>query len=526
MELDCLPKQLFLVIIMKFNLIYCEFLPPGPANRRVIMSDNPSEVSSNNSEFQPGLRALISGEVHKQLSQERETIRAAANIGLKIIGAAFVLLFGIFTVFGLTTWSDIKKQTADYVKIRVDELIQKSDTETGVKQMLNDLVNRAIVNSMLSSERRSDHRQESRKDFELTKNDWDRLRSWLKLENLGTQEFSDVLTILDGQSEERKKVDANGFLSDMLYPPKGSSYEWIKKQPDKRLAIMSNFRHRDMGGPATEIARSVNQSLEMRLKALIYLAEVRYTEGFDRVIALASSATESELRTQALLSAAPLRPADPRVDSEVKKLIKGPGSSDNVLAALRIVKALWSGEERYDSESDMERRVIALSRELLTFAFDHDIYFSVTSRPNVEARVAAFVRQSSRSAGRVDFGPAREFDGIKPYWALMEDAANKGNIVKLTQLMLRGVPYVGAEVTLSSQSKIDVIDQTGQVRTLDGDHVQKLILRRPRGPGPRGEGLIGEWKSSDNQTENGRCTQLSGGGFNLSLYFRSPSLDQ
>src|SRR5262249_22845077 len=108
----------------------------------------------------------------------------------------------------------------------------------------------------------------------------------------------------------------------------------------------------------------------------------------------------------------------------------------------------------------------------------------------------------------------------------MEDAANKGNNVKLTQLMLRGVPYAGAAVTLSSQLYIDVIDETGQVRTLDGDPVQKLILRRPRGPGPRGEGLIGEWKSSDNQTENGRCTQLSGGGFNLSLYFRSPSLDQ
>jgi hypothetical protein len=117
------------------------------------------------------IQALVAAEVEKQLGRERVILKDAGNLALKIIVGAFGLLFAIFTVFGITTWKDIKTETAALVKTRIEELIQKSDSETGVRQTLNDLVNKAIVSSELII-----LKGEANK-FELPKYEWDCLRS-------------------------------------------------------------------------------------------------------------------------------------------------------------------------------------------------------------------------------------------------------------------------------------------------------------------------------------------------------------
>jgi hypothetical protein len=157
-----------------------------------------------------------------QLDRERAILKEAGSIALKVIGGAFATLLAILTVFGLTTWKEIAKVTTEYMKLRVDDLVQKSDSETGVKQVLNDLVNRAIVSSELASKQRG-----NKDTIELPKTEWDRLKEWIKVESLENQEFSDALAILNAQSSDRKKIDANSFLSEMLNPPDGSSYQWL-----------------------------------------------------------------------------------------------------------------------------------------------------------------------------------------------------------------------------------------------------------------------------------------------------------
>jgi hypothetical protein len=197
-----------------------EFKPEGPKPKQ------PNAVP-------PEVKAMIQAEIRDQLDRERAILRDAGSLALKIVGGAFALLVAIFTVFGLTTRKDLANQTTDYMKQRVDGLIQSNDSETGVKQTLNDLVNHAIVAAELTSSSRQPDKM-----LDLPKFEWDRLKAWLKSESLQTQDFKDTLAILNTQSAERKKTDANGFLSEMLNPPDASPYRWIVKQPEKRLAIM------------------------------------------------------------------------------------------------------------------------------------------------------------------------------------------------------------------------------------------------------------------------------------------------
>jgi hypothetical protein len=86
------------------------------------------------------------------------------------------------------------------MKQRVDGLIQNSDSESGVKQTLNDLVNRSILAAELTSLSR-----QPGKPLDLPKFEWDRLKAWLKSESLEDQEFRDALALLNAQGSERKK---------------------------------------------------------------------------------------------------------------------------------------------------------------------------------------------------------------------------------------------------------------------------------------------------------------------------------
>jgi hypothetical protein len=116
--------------------------------------EKPADVRTTSPSVEHEIRALVAAEVQMQLDRERAILKEAGSIALKVIGGAFATLLAILTVFGLTTWKEIAKVTTEYMKLRVDDLVQKSDSETGVKQVLNDLVNRAIVSSELASKQR------------------------------------------------------------------------------------------------------------------------------------------------------------------------------------------------------------------------------------------------------------------------------------------------------------------------------------------------------------------------------------
>jgi hypothetical protein len=195
------------------------------------MRDSIGETGANDvsvttaSRVDPGLevqlRTLITQEVHQQLERERALIQKVGGVALKVIGGAFAALVAFLTALGFTTWKEIKGSATEYMQRRVDDLVQRTDGETGVKDTLNNLVNRAILSSALTSLQITSSK-DGRAASDIAPNEWLRLKTWVKSENLGTQEFSDVLSMLNLQSDETKKIDANAFLSEMLSPPASS----------------------------------------------------------------------------------------------------------------------------------------------------------------------------------------------------------------------------------------------------------------------------------------------------------------
>jgi hypothetical protein len=230
-------------------------VPPKPRGARSDSSVSPVLAE---------IEAAVANEVEKQLNREREIIKSAGSIGFKIIATSLAVLFAVLTVFSLTTWKDVKEQTVAIAKLRVDELVKQTDSDTGVKHILNDLLNHTIVAADITAAMRLEA-SNKRQITDLPRYEWDRLRDWLKDENIGDQEFLDVLGLLNAQSDVRKTKDANEFLSDMLNPANGSPYVWMLKHPDRQSAILSTFENKNLGKAAVTIALSTNFSEELRV---------------------------------------------------------------------------------------------------------------------------------------------------------------------------------------------------------------------------------------------------------------------
>jgi hypothetical protein len=481
----------------------------------------------------PEIRAMIQAEIGDQLDRERAILRDAGSLALKIVGGAFAILLAIFTIFGLTTWKDIASQTITYMKQRVDGLIQNSDSETGVKQTLNDLVNRSILAAELTSLSR-----QSGKPLDLPKFEWDRLKAWLKSESLEDQEFKDALALLNAQGSERKKSDANGFLSEMLNPPDASPYRWMVKQPEKRLAIMDDFKSVDLGASAVAIAQSSAVSEDLRLAAIKYIRDVNFTDAFDKIIAVASTTDEGPLKAEALLTSAKLRPTNPKFLAELKKLTSQSNSS-SMSEALRIVGLLWEHGETYSSINDAETgmQVMETSKKLLAFALDGGAYISlnspprwlirstdisenmVTHSPSSRPTVSIMVPTSQSSAVGTAYWNLQNFGKLKPYWELLADAANKSDLKKIGAYMFSADHVddesVSAAIKIGTNSSLVVRNTTGGDVTLKSDVVSEILLQ-PVGRGTRD--LSVQWTKDHEVSSSGNISNFSGGDFKFSLH--------
>jgi len=463
------------------------------------------------------IEIAVAAEVEKQLNRERAILKDAGGFALKIIAGSFVLLFAIFTVFGLTTWNDVKKETSVFVKNRADELIQKSDSETGVKQVLNDLVNRAIVSSVLLTLKR-----ERDGEFELQKNEWDRLRAWVKIESLSVDEFTDSLSVFNSQKEERRKSDANSFLAEMLNPPDGSPYQWIKKQPEKRLAIMSAFEHSDMGAAAVEVARSPDASEETRIAAARYVRKVHYVEGFDKIVRMASSVEDGDLKKEALVTASVLRPTDARLLAETNKLVgRANPRSNTIRTAVEIVLEVWRSRYFY-SESEPER--IEAAKRLLGFAFDHGVNLSEEGNP-AAPRMEAFKREQPRLVLWIPEGAGRsvgldvsvkQLVELKPYWTLLNEAAALNDLPGIARLLIRSrrsmdTVLLTVRLQVPKDSGVVVEDEAGRRKTLTGGTLNDpLVLLE------RNKNLVLVWSDAAKQSFRENLVGFSGKGFEFS----------
>jgi hypothetical protein len=381
----------------------------------------------------PSQQIALRDEVQKLLDREHKMLR--------FYGAAAL---GILAVLGITTCQDIKSQTTEIVKSDVEGLINRADSETGVRQTLDGLVGRSVMTASLIALRRPettpfDKRITVRtrmrdRELNLSFDDWTRLKKWIKDEKVDLQDFSGTLVVLAAQDEERVRQDSRDFLGEMLNPPAESQFKWMRNQPAKRLAILQNFLRPGLESPAFAIATSAESSRELRLAALDYIGTVHYKDRFDELLSLASPEGADGLALRALVICASLDPLDPQIKQETDKILNEPATPSRVDKAIRLAAAIWyAPSSTNDKVADTIKDKIRegrqeIAKKLLSYAFDHHSRVVV-----LDGGIIAIFPPSEDGPNDQSFGVEKGiFKDFNPYWNLLKDAAAGHDVTRIS----------------------------------------------------------------------------------------------
>lgn len=234
------------------------------------------------------IKLLIIAEIDRQLERERTIIKGAIGAASKIVAGALAFGLAIFAVFGIKTWGDIKEGAIEEARIQTEAIIKSEDAKTGVKQYLNDLVNRSIVTSALIR-----HVKDGG-EILLPDEQWNRIRKWIQIEQLSDDDFRDGLSVLAHQSKQRKEQDVNIFLEALL-TGNDVSTKWIKKHPEKRKAILDVFVYHGLSSAAVKVAQSNEETSDLRIYAIDFLRENGSKEVLESLFKISES-SNSELR--------------------------------------------------------------------------------------------------------------------------------------------------------------------------------------------------------------------------------------
>jgi len=445
------------------------------------------------SQLSADIERLVRSEVEAQVAKEHGLLKDSVGLAAKIVGGAVTLFFAVFTVFGLTTWKDIKQETAEIVKKRAEELIQKADSETGVKNTLNDLLNSTVISSLLATRARGSNRE-----IILANNDWDRLRGWIKKEDLPLQEFADTLAVLNMQSEERKKTDANRLLAEMLNPPETSLHRWITKQPEKTSAILSNFKHMDLGWSAVELISSRALPDTIRGQAAAYVREVKFHEGVEKLLSAYKNLPWDTAKQNALVTCVALRHDRAEVLAELKRLREGEVRREKIDTIADIISLMPSSSlDRLVTKSRAgDEEFQAICKDLILHAATNGLFFQLTypqsflrdqirladeddrsSRPAPPATAIQMMLSTSKtSASGVGSLTINEFRKLEAYWTLLSELANGGDIARLRLLLMRegqtnrasvGQNRVRVSISAEDGATVTVVEEGGVKKELD-----------------------------------------------------------
>jgi hypothetical protein len=292
------------------------------------MSDQPEVASSNVAPPSPAPltdaeKFAIRGEVERVLDRELSLLKLFVSI-----------LLGVIALLGIYTFVDLKSKIKVVIASRVDSLINSENSETSVKSMLAQLVNRSVITSYLVAAKGAEPPPASkaitvstkklRRESDLSIDEWRRLREWIKGTELSESDFTDALVVLGGQDEARARKDADEILAEMVNPPARSKFKWMREQEGKRLAILQNFLRPGLGRAALEVALSEADSQELRIAAVQYIKTVHYKDAFRELIPLAGRNGATELSERALFACASLDPLNAEIAQKVDAIVGMP----------------------------------------------------------------------------------------------------------------------------------------------------------------------------------------------------------
>lgn len=396
------------------------------------------------------MEVAIAAEIRRQLQLERGIIKDALSVAFRIVAAAVVVLLAVFTVFGITTWSNIEGKTEQYMRGRVDSLVQSDGSQHSVAGRLNILLNRSIVDSTLIRLKK----ESTNGDFALSNDDWDRMRRWVENKNTNIEDFEAALAVLNLQSPSRKDKDALGIFAKMLDPSRASKFGWIDNQPDKRLAILLGFKNDNLGRSVTHVAADKDLLETIRAAAVRYLVTIGYRDSFTTLLSIANMYDGKKFGVEAAAAAIVLQPAQKQSFEIIKSMLSTKPHRrlmdvGFMLSQIGVMRSELMPDGAYGA-SDYEVKLLRkYEAELLEFLFGNGAFleksYSLVDMHNQEylellVGVSA-IDQAIGGYGGYRFRlPPQELARVSGYWNALDKDAAHDNLTDLRRQMIRRDP--------------------------------------------------------------------------------------
>ena len=469
------------------------------------------------------IQRLVRIEVEAQIAKEGQVLRRAVALSTKIVGATIGLLLVVFLVLGLITWQQIRQHVAEIVTAQAEALV-RTEPDASLEDKLNNVVNRAVVAAELARRDRSE-------PVELARNDWDRLRVWITKEDLPIQDFADAVRVLHLQTDQRRTSDANRLFADMLSTQGHSQYRWIFKQPRKIEAILALFPHQDLGRAAVELIASTALSDTLRGLAAKYVLDVGYDDEVDKMLRTYTELQWGSAKENIIVACALLRSDDPRVLSEIDRLLLVDPVREQLSALVRIVfqshKAGLQRFERPEFQTTERRGTSIPTKNIVRYLVSNGVFFQSFFHQDLRYGVTShFIHAKLRtSPGRAsDLGQlsSEEFSAFAPYWALLEECANANDIDCLGAFLIAedfsqaAGSWLAPPVRLTADSGaiVEIRSNGGVKRELQLDNLSEFYIVGDQS----NAGVVrAYWLEDAGGEDSGLLRGLRGTGFELFL---------
>lgn len=228
----------------------------------------------------------------------------------------------------------------------------------------------------------------------------------------------------------------------MLMPTKGSPYLWIIKQPEKRYAIINNFKHKSMGRSAVKLFSSDFNPEDMRISAIKYIKSINYTEELNEILLTVKNLEHSRLLSESLYVYASINPLNIQFKNKLKDLLSQ--SDEKESNTVKILKGIQNFTINYKPSGLGNGKIIMetseISKNLLDSLFKLNVFpyvYSHQYNPRDQWRGVDIMFGSQSKNWLEKFGSIKDFLSWGAYWNYLEDIANKGEIEKFKIMMPR-----------------------------------------------------------------------------------------
>jgi len=437
----------------------------GPPRRRTPVSDSL-------------VQDLVRLEVEKQLKKELEFLKTSISLAIKIVTASFVVLGAMFVLFSIKSWGDIVEQTRSLVADRVDALLVAENDTSNVKDRLDDLVNRAFVASMLTEYARIDAEHGAPLDgFDpgaplVSEVSIERLRRWIRRDDLSEDDFGDALAVLVRQHEIDPIMPV---LIAMVGGEPGTTGQ-TKARPAKVAEILRQVQSKEIAAEATAIIAGRKFDDGVIMRCVRYVAD----QGFIEAVGALSDYYDhlrwgnlDKALTLIAMARAAGGYADPAVLARLDEIDK---LMPTVAGASGVALALFVADYTPNSAADR-----AVASRLVAMLAKRGLKVNTADSPAKPGRTGSEtgVGFSMSLTGTGYFLRKEEWAKKTGYWVYLAELADRGQIAELAEMLPASTMRTPAQAVLevsARQSGPTITTEKGTIIDLSSNG--PVLLRR------------------------------------------------